>query len=650
MTDPIKPSNSDAIDSLPPGPPGNMVADQDIGGENSSCKKKKSALEWLKKPPVILKVMLAILTIAVTAILIPYIQAIFSELRSFNRQSAEIVGQFKSFSKQLTELRDDIGRERKRVDDLSNNLVGVKTQIARAELQRPFTVALVSTNSDLDSKGHKVQKTHVIDAATRTVHTYIIPLTDDRNYEDDRIRLIGRAFGAKDMGCNSFRSLCERAKDTTCEFYLASFIDQSASFVFENITTSRVMNILPDYSPQPVTSKISLRTPNLMNLVEELNQNSLKYAVRERTDKDDTSSSLPPHDDKNARLKTLVRFAALLAEENQTNDAERLYNQSIVLARELGDVRSEHKALNDLGVMYTSEGDTDKAVDRFTRAFDVIASALSVSRNAQAANIKWDQFDTIWNSGFSPSERRMLELKRSAQKGDALAQYNLAVMYLQGIAVPKDYDKTVQWFTKAAMQNYAPAQAALANMYQYGWGVPKNDVKAVEWYTRAAERGFAQAQCDLGVIYFVGAGVAKDYTKARAWLEMGAQQDNACAQCNLGLMYNLGAGVPPDPVKAIELFTKAAERGNAMAQNNLGSCYLRGDGVEKNYDLALKWLGEAVKHGNPLAQESLAKMYRDGEGVRQDREKAITLLRMAAKQGLNEAHKALQEMGASTSN
>ena len=73
-----------------------------------------------------------------------------------------------------------------------------------------------------------------------------------------------------------------------------------------------------------------------------------------------------------------------------------------------------------------------------------------------------------------------------AQQGNALAQYNLGVMYFHGLGVMRDYGE------------------------------------AVKWYRLAAQQGNPIAQYYLGMTYFNGLGVAQDYKRAHIWLNLSA--------------------------------------------------------------------------------------------------------------------------------
>ncbi len=159
--------------------------------------------------------------------------------------------------------------------------------------------------------------------------------------------------------------------------------------------------------------------------------------------------------------------------------------------------------------------------------------------------------------------------KQCAEEGNAVAQYNLGVMYENGEGVPQDYAEAVKWYRKAAEQGYASAQYNLGVMYDNGEGVPESDAEAVKWYRKAAEQGHAAAQNNLGWMYEFGKGVPQDYAEAVKWYRKAAEQGYAVAQNNLGVMYEFGKGVPQDYAEALRWFNKSAAQGEAFAKGNL---------------------------------------------------------------------------------
>ena len=106
-------------------------------------------------------------------------------------------------------------------------------------------------------------------------------------------------------------------------------------------------------------------------------------------------------------------------------------------------------------------------------------------------------------------------------------------MYENGRGVSQDYAKAAEWFRKSAEQGNADAQYNLGIMYGTGMGISQDYAKAVEWYRKSAEQGNADAQYNLGCMYENGRGVSRDYAKAVEWYRKSAEQGNAAAQCLL---------------------------------------------------------------------------------------------------------------------
>ncbi len=81
------------------------------------------------------------------------------------------------------------------------------------------------------------------------------------------------------------------------------------------------------------------------------------------------------------------------------------------------------------------------------------------------------------------------EFRILAEQGNAEAQFNLGIMYVEGKGVSKDNTEAVKWYRKAAEQGDAQAQNNLGLMYSEGEGVPEDYMEAVKWYRKAAEQG-----------------------------------------------------------------------------------------------------------------------------------------------------------------
>jgi len=209
-------------------------------------------------------------------------------------------------------------------------------------------------------------------------------------------------------------------------------------------------------------------------------------------------------------------------------------------------------------------------------------------------------------------------LLESAEQGDALAQFQLGMTYLQGRGVKQNYAEASKWLRKAAEQGDAGAQHNLGIMYERGVGVTQDFKEAAKWYRMAAEQGVADAQFNYGGMYLQGKGVPQDYAEAAIWIRKAAEQGKSTAQFNLGVMYAKGNGVPQDYTEAVKWYWKAAEQDYYLAQTNLGAMYYRGNGVPQDYNEAAKWYRKAAELGDGIAQLNLGYMYAQGKGVHLD--------------------------------
>jgi uncharacterized protein len=85
-----------------------------------------------------------------------------------------------------------------------------------------------------------------------------------------------------------------------------------------------------------------------------------------------------------------------------------------------------------------------------------------------------------------------------AEKGNALAQYTIALMHKMGLGVTKSEKEARKWARLAAKQGNADAQLLMGSLYYKQSGEESPDVlKAYVWYEAAAGQGNAEAKKDL---------------------------------------------------------------------------------------------------------------------------------------------------------
>jgi len=161
-----------------------------------------------------------------------------------------------------------------------------------------------------------------------------------------------------------------------------------------------------------------------------------------------------------------------------------------------------------------------------------------------------------------------------------------------------DYATAIKEWTPLAEQGNAIAQYNLGVMYERGWGVVQNYKTAVKWYTLAAEQGYASAQYNIGVLYNNGDGVVQNYKTAVKWYTLAAEQGNASGQHNLGGMYGNGDGVLQNYIYAHMWYNIAASSGASNAAENRTK-------AEKNMTTA------DISKAQELARQCVNKNYKD---------------------------------------
>jgi len=157
-----------------------------------------------------------------------------------------------------------------------------------------------------------------------------------------------------------------------------------------------------------------------------------------------------------------------------------------------------------------------------------------------------------------------------AKEDDAKSQYNVGLIYANGLGVEQDMQQAQIWYEKAAKQGNGAAQYNLAQLYNQ---TAKNDIhaydKAKYWYDKAIEAGIKEAYNNLGVLYLEGLGVKKDEKKAFELFTKGAQLDDGAAKLNAAILYAWGKTVTHDKMKAYENLKQALQDGKSEASEYL---------------------------------------------------------------------------------
>jgi TPR repeat protein len=310
------------------------------------------------------------------------------------------------------------------------------------------------------------------------------------------------------------------------------------------------------------------------------------------------------------------------------------YAEALNLFRQSA-AQNNPQGLRNLGIMYyygfgveKNETEAKKWLNKAAENADFYSGGVRTWRDAIVKGDASAQYSVALNFEFgSYVERDLVEyekwMRKSAEQNYPLAQHDLAFDYYlgDGPTKTKDYVEAEKWCLKLTegregtpQHLIIDAQEFLGHIYRQGGnGITADYAKALKWYRMAADQGSGVAQCWIGIMYYRGNGVDKDYGEAVKWLRMSAHAEkyhtmHASALDWMGWMYQNGYGVNQDNVEAVNYYRQGAEKGGASAQYHLGTMYETGKGVEKSKEEAVKWYKKAANQGNEKAKKKLLEL------------------------------------------
>ena len=117
---------------------------------------------------------------------------------------------------------------------------------------------------------------------------------------------------------------------------------------------------------------------------------------------------------------------------------------------------------------------------------------IITSRNGLVVSIKILQDSSLEeevDTAAGQAAAMVRNLKKKADEGDAVAQFQLAYCYQTGAGVARNIDECVRWYTVAAMHGHPDSQHNLGFLYMTGDGVEQDYEQAYTWGILAAENG-----------------------------------------------------------------------------------------------------------------------------------------------------------------
>ena len=255
-------------------------------------------------------------------------------------------------------------------------------------------------------------------------------------------------------------------------------------------------------------------------------------------------------------------------------------------------------------------------------------------------------------------------LIKSSDHGNPVANYQLALIYRDGVGIERDLTKMEQYLEKSANQNYVPAMTLLSDIYFQGKLLPKNESKTFFYVSKAAELGHVISMYRLASLYKEGIGTETDVGLANYWynryLSSGFGQyknwiygyaksgffgsdfdylqylqslvssgySNVLSEiCNYKLLNNI---ILSDE---LEKLRKSAELNNNDAIRKIADYYFNGTILDQNYAEALRWYERAAMLGDSWCKSRVADMYREGRGTKKDLDRAVGIYKELSDQG-----------------
>lgn len=216
---------------------------------------------------------------------------------------------------------------------------------------------------------------------------------------------------------------------------------------------------------------------------------------------------------------------------------------------------------------------------------------------------------------------------KSADLGDSLGLYYLAVMYENGFGTNVDKQKAWDLYLASADQKFSPAYRKIAQLIEEGEAPASFTGRELEYYIKAAERN------DIDAIHDVIRFLENDPDRQKelfSWCQRGAQLNDGKCICKLGKLYFYGMGTEMDEFKAMNCFRKAETMEIPEAYYFLGLAYYEAKGVvSPNIQKAEEYFRKAAEAGYSDAIKAIAELYMQS-GHENGYEKAIEYLKTIA--------------------
>jgi len=201
--------------------------------------------------------------------------------------------------------------------------------------------------------------------------------------------------------------------------------------------------------------------------------------------------------------------------------------------------------------------------------------------------------------------------KKNIKAGNRGLTLSVAIAYLNGIGVKKNYKKSLKWLKKAVKFKIPGAYHVMGLFYEHGIELEQNFKKAFSYYKKEAKSNEVNSIFSLGYYYYKGLEVEQNHKKAFHLFNLAKKRGHIDSYYYLGLYYFNKEYGKQNYKKAIHCFKQSLKSDvfkiNAMGL--LADCYYKGLGTTIDYEKALEYYIQIQNENNIELMLKIADCY-----------------------------------------
>ena len=258
---------------------------------------------------------------------------------------------------------------------------------------------------------------------------------------------------------------------------------------------------------------------------------------------------------------------------------------------------------------------------------------------------------TLFDAGVEEFKKKNYKaafdsFSEASKNGDESARIYLGYMYLEGLYVKPDPNKTYMLFREVAEKNNHLAQFALSQLlFSDEKSKPEKVAEGNQWLLKAAEGGNSEAQLNLAQRMLLGKDINQNTAVAVSWLNEAAKNGHPQANVILSALYLEGKFVQRDRNQGLILLKEEARKKNAHALGLLGLYGVSGRHIRKNVNDGFRLIDYAANHNSVDALYWRGLLLYAGMGCEQNKKKALEDMNAAAKAEYENAKLFLKHSG-----